>query len=311
MSSTIWLRSVRKAGPEALICCALASCAAGHVSSVPAPIEARRNSRTNVARAPAERANRVTRTLLAKAPLADLSGFESRLYLVEFPAGSEMDASAYTEQCVGYVLEGRFTSASGDEPATLKQAGEGFLVLPNRRRFQNFEPGRPVRLLLAGAFREDEPLLRGVPETTGFAPGAELPARALASGAARGPVTAVTRSLLVQREIADLPGREARIYLIEFPPAASAKLHLHTAPGVGYVLEGSFESAFGDEPATNRRAGEAFVDLAGKPHHFKNADATRPLRFVVAGIYHRDEPLFQELAASKESVALRPDLTRP
>jgi len=223
-------------------------------------------------------------------------GFESRLYLVEFPGGVETDAHVPTEQCVGYVLEGRFAAGSGDEPTTLKRAGEGFSVVPNLpHRFQNVEPGHPVRLLLAGAFREDEPLLRGVPDATGFAPGTEHSAAELAFAPASGPVTAVKRALLIQREIADLPGRETRIYLIEFPPAASSKLHLHTTPGVGYVLEGSFESAFGDEPATNKRAGEAFVDLPGQPHHFKNADATRPLRFVVAGTYHRDEPLFQEL----------------
>lgn len=304
MAPIVRLCAIRKAGLGSLICGALAACTAGHVSSVAAPIEARRSFRTDVATAPAEHANRVTRTLLAKAPLADLSGFESRLYFVEFPVGAELDAQTHTEQCVGYVLEGRFTSASGDEPTTLKRAGEGFLVLPNRpHRFRNLEPGHPVRLLLAGAFREDEPLLRGVPDATGFAPGTELPVAELESAPANGSVTAVTRSLLMQREIAALPGREARIYLIEFPPAARAKLHVHTAVGVGYVLEGSFESAFGDEPATRKRAGEAFIDSVGKPHHFKNADSTRPLRFVVAGVYHRDEPLFQLLEVSKESAA--------
>ena len=289
------LRSLGKAGLEALICGALAACAAGPVGSGTAPDRGRTSAPADAA---TERANGVTRTLLAKASVEDLPGFESRLYLVEFPAGVAADARVHTEPCVGYVLEGRFESASGDEPATLKRAGEGLFVLPNRpHHVQNLEPAHPVRLLLAGAFREGEPLLRGVPEPAGFTPGTERPRAELASAAASGSVTTVTRSLLVQREIADLPGREARIYLIEFPPAASSKLHLHTAPGVGYVLEGSFQSAFGDQPATLTRAGEAFVDLAGKAHHFKNADATRPLRFVVAGIYHRDEPLFQALDA--------------
>lgn len=301
MNPIVRLRLVRKPGLEALICCALYACTAGHASSIAGPSQVRNSSRTDVA---TERANRVTRTLLAKARLDDLPGFESRLYLVEFPAGVETDARAPTEQCVGYVLEGHFTSISEGEPATLKRAGEAFFVLPNRpHRFQNLEPARPVRLLLAGAFREDEPLLRGVPEATGISAGTELLRAELASTPASGPVTAVKRSLLVQREIADLPGREARIYLIEFPPAASSKLHLHTAPGVGYVLEGGFESAFGDQPATLTRAGEAFIDLPGKVHHFKNADATRPLRFVVSGIYHRGEPLFQVLEDRKESAA--------
>ena len=110
-----------------------------------------------------------------------------------------------------------------------------------------------------------------------------------------GSLTEVRRTLLAQHPIDGLPGLESRIYLIEFPPGAESKLHLHTTPGVGYVLEGSFESAFGDEPPVVKRAGDAFVDLANQPHHFKNADARRPLRFVVAGTFHMDEPLFTVL----------------
>lgn len=108
-----------------------------------------------------------------------------------------------------------------------------------------------------------------------------------------GPLLEIKRSLLALQPIADLPGLESRLYLIEFPPGASAKLHLHGTQCIGYVLEGSFESSFGDAPAVIKHAGEAFVDLPHLPHHFKNADSARPLRFVVAGTFHKDEALFQ------------------
>lgn len=116
-------------------------------------------------------------------------------------------------------------------------------------------------------------------------------ARAIPTGA----VTEIKRTLLTQRTLDDQPGLESRIYLIEFPPGAVAKLHRHSAQCVGYVLEGSFESAFGDDQPTIKHAGEAFVDLANKPHHFKNGDTARPLRFIVAGTFHMDEPLFEAL----------------
>lgn len=109
------------------------------------------------------------------------------------------------------------------------------------------------------------------------------------------PTAAIRRDLLVQQALADAPGLESRLYLIEFPPGAESKLHMHSIQCVGYVLEGRFESAFGDQPATVKRAGESFVDLAHLPHRFRNPDAQHRLRFLIAGTFHKDEPLFQLL----------------
>jgi len=106
----------------------------------------------------------------------------------------------------------------------------------------------------------------------------------------------VRRTLLAQRELVDRPGWESRLYLVDFPPAASSPLHVHPVQCVGYVLEGSFESRFGDEPASIKHAGESFVDLADAPHQFRNVDSARPLRFLIAGSFPKGAPLFQPLA---------------
>jgi quercetin dioxygenase-like cupin family protein len=60
--------------------------------------------------------------------------------------------------------------------------------------------------------------------------------------------------------------------------------HTHPVPGVGYVLEGAFESAWGEDgaAATVTHQGESFVDRAHERHLFRNASATSPLRFLVA-----------------------------
>ena len=235
-------------------------------------------------------------TLVAHGDIADLPGFESRLYLVEYAPGVEVDVHTHTEQCAGYVIEGSFASAFGAGPATVKRSAEGFIDLPGQpHHFKNLDSARRLRLLVAGSFRKEEPLTRPVSGAQGFTAGAELPATASAPEPPSGPVTEVKRSLLAQREIADLPGMESRIYLMEFPPGAASKLHLHTAQGIGYVLEGSFESAFGDAPVTIKRAGDGFVDTPGKPHQFRNPDLARPLRFVVSGTFHKDEALFKVL----------------
>lgn len=110
---------------------------------------------------------------------------------------------------------------------------------------------------------------------------------------ARGAAIQVKRELLEQRALPDLPGWESRLYLIEFPPGAEAKLHAHPVPCVGYVLEGSFESAFEGEAPQIKRAGQSFIDQAGKSHRFRNLDAQRPLRFLVAGTFPHGAPLFE------------------
>lgn len=94
---------------------------------------------------------------------------------------------------------------------------------------------------------------------------------------------AIRRTLIDRRPATDLPGWETGLYLIEYPPGVSAPIHVHPAVGVGYVLEGRLESAFGAEPVVAVQAGQGFVDQAGVTHRvFRNASPDRPLRFVVA-----------------------------
>jgi quercetin dioxygenase-like cupin family protein len=101
----------------------------------------------------------------------------------------------------------------------------------------------------------------------------------------------ITRLMIGREELANLPGYETRMYLIEFPPGAVSNPHIHSTPGVGYVVEGSFEASYDDGPPLTKHAGEAFVDLPNRVHNFRNPDPSRWLRFVVAGTYRQDEEL--------------------
>ncbi|HET6336206.1 MAG TPA: cupin domain-containing protein [Polyangiales bacterium] len=105
----------------------------------------------------------------------------------------------------------------------------------------------------------------------------------------------IRRELLVSKDLPELPGWESRLYLVEFPAGAQSLVHEHPVAGVGYVLDGSFESAFGDAPATVVHAGHGFVDLPHEPHHFRNPDPSLPLRFVIAGTFRKGDPLFRAL----------------
>jgi quercetin dioxygenase-like cupin family protein len=246
---------------------------------------------------PAATSGEVKRTLLASADLADMPGFESRLFLIEYPPGAAAKPHVHTEQDIGYVIDGRFEAEFGDAPVMTGQAGDGFVEGAHApHRFRNPDAGRPLRFVIAGTYRKDEPIFLPVDGSPDFLSTAVGPPSAASARRTGQPLREPTRTLLAQREIADLPGMESRIYLVEFPPGAESKVHTHPVQGVGYVLEGSFESSFGDGPATVKHAGEAFVDVPGQPHHFRNADSARPLRFVFAGTFHKNDPLIQVLA---------------
>ena len=240
------------------------------------------------------RASEVKSTLLAREAVLAMPGFESRLYLIEFPPKVVGLLHTNTEQCVGYVLQGRLEAAFGADPITVMRAGEAFVERPHEaHRLRNPDPKRVLRIVVTGTFRNKEPMAEPLSGAAGFDTHTDSPApEAMNPEASTPPLTEVKRTLLVHRELADFPGLESRLYLIEFPPAAKSKDHLHTAQGIGYVIDGSFESAFGDGPTTVKRAGDAFIDSPGLPHHFRNPDSTRPLRFLVAGTYHPAEQLF-------------------
>ena len=234
-------------------------------------------------------------TLLAEQPLVEAPGLESRLYLAELAPGVEEPVRAISEQCVGYVVEGSLEATLGGAPVSVIRAGEGFVEDPSQpHKFRNPEPGRRLRLVVAGTFHAGEAFLQEPPGSTSAPP---TVARGAADDdavpASDHPITEVKRNLLAQRDVPGNPGMESRIYLAEFPPGAESKIHIHTAQTIGYVLEGGFESAFGDDAPTQTHAGQTFVDLPGRPHHFKNVDSARPLRIVFAGTFHKEDPLFR------------------
>lgn len=121
----------------------------------------------------------------------------------------------------------------------------------------------------------------------------------LPSGPAAG---AIRRTLIERRPATGLSGWQTSLYLIEYPPGAVAPVHSHPAVGAGYVLQGRFESAFGDEPIVEVKAGQGFVDLAGVTHRvFRNPSRDEELRFVVAyTLRDGDEPFRLGPAASAE-----------
>jgi quercetin dioxygenase-like cupin family protein len=101
----------------------------------------------------------------------------------------------------------------------------------------------------------------------------------------------IKRATLERRPLPDRAGWEVRMVLIEYGPGVTAPPHRHPVEGFGFVLSGTVESAFDDDPVRTYRAGESFVDDAARLHRVsRNADGHAPLRLLITYVIREDQP---------------------
>jgi quercetin dioxygenase-like cupin family protein len=106
---------------------------------------------------------------------------------------------------------------------------------------------------------------------------AQAQAQAQAHDGAREPIV---RPRLA-KELPDIPGKEALVLTVEFPPGAGDPVHRHDAHGFIYVLEGEIEMAVnGDKPVT-LRTGDTFYEGPHDIHTVgRNASKTKRARIL-------------------------------
>lgn len=105
------------------------------------------------------------------------------------------------------------------------------------------------------------------------------------------PTKEITRTELKRYEI---PGthQEMRMFLIVYPPGVYAPIHHHPTVGLGYMLEGTAESAFGSDQPQLIHAGQSFQDKAIIPHTlFGNTDKYKPLKFLMYYTTNKGQPV--------------------
>lgn len=102
---------------------------------------------------------------------------------------------------------------------------------------------------------------------------------------------AASRTELMRRDIPGADDHEAVMFLLSLPPGGSAPAHRHPGIGIGYVLEGVYESQYEGEPLKRFAAGDSIYDLAQTPHLVaRNGSRTEPLRFIMTFIVEKGEP---------------------
>src|SRR5262245_6456173 len=108
------------------------------------------------------------------------------------------------------------------------------------------------------------------------------PAMRFVTASSAQPAPAAAKPLLVQ-PLADLPGREVRITLLDRAPGSSSPPHRH--PGhhtFGYVIEGTYEFAIDGQPGRILSAGETFYEPSSAVHSVsRNPSADQRTKIIV------------------------------
>jgi len=103
---------------------------------------------------------------------------------------------------------------------------------------------------------------------------------ALAAQASEAPQPVV--SPLMMKDLADLPGREALMLAVVYPPGAVEHVHRHDADAFVYVLEGTIVMGVRGGKEATLTPGQTFYEGPSDVHTVgRNASATKPAKFVV------------------------------
>ena len=87
---------------------------------------------------------------------------------------------------------------------------------------------------------------------------------------------------IMQKDLADVPGKEMVMITVDYPPGAVESIHRHDAYAFVYVLEGSIiEQVRGGKEVT-LKSGQTFYEGPNDVHTVgRNASQTKPAKFVV------------------------------
>jgi quercetin dioxygenase-like cupin family protein len=97
---------------------------------------------------------------------------------------------------------------------------------------------------------------------------------------------------LMAKALADVPGKEALVFTVEYPPGASDPIHRHSAHGFIYVLEGSIVMQVRGGKEVTLTPGETFYEGPDDIHLVgRNASATQPAKFLVFLLKEKDAPI--------------------
>jgi quercetin dioxygenase-like cupin family protein len=97
---------------------------------------------------------------------------------------------------------------------------------------------------------------------------------------------------LMTKALADLPGKEALMITVEYPPGSTDAIHRHNAHAFVYVLEGSIVMQVKGGKQVTLTPGQTFYEGPDDVHIVgRNASTTKPARFLVLLVKKQGAPV--------------------
>ena len=101
-----------------------------------------------------------------------------------------------------------------------------------------------------------------------------------------------TATVLMTKDLADMPGKEAISFIVDFPPGSVDPVHRHDAHAFIYVLEGSIVMGVKGGKEVTLTPGQTFYEGPADIHTVgRNASASKPAKFLVTMVKDKGAPL--------------------
>lgn len=106
------------------------------------------------------------------------------------------------------------------------------------------------------------------------------------------PALAADVKTLMSKDLADVPGKEAVMITVEFPPGSSDPVHRHDAHALIYVLEGSVVMQVKGGKEVTLTPGQSFYEGPDDVHVVgRNVSNTKPAKLLVVFIKRKGAPI--------------------
>lgn len=100
-----------------------------------------------------------------------------------------------------------------------------------------------------------------------------------------------TVTSLTSKDLPDIPGKEALMIIVDYPPGSVDPIHRHNAHAFVYVLEGSIIMQVKGGKEVTLTPGQTFYEGPNDVHVVgKNASSTKSAKFVVFFIKDKGAP---------------------
>ena len=101
----------------------------------------------------------------------------------------------------------------------------------------------------------------------------------------------VTRTILQQKDLEGVAGKEVIMYRAELVPGGVAGRHTHPGPELAYVMEGTLIFEVDGQSPVTLKAGESVHVPAKQIHNAKNGSTTEPVKVLVFMVGEKGQPL--------------------